>query len=665
MVMFSPEEIARLKRKLKLGGAPLDPLRKQCQERMRGEIHIPTSGIATWGHYFACASDGARLRYDYNCDRDFRCPSCGRIHNGEPYTGAWWRITNTVNTSTALCAALVYTLSGEEEYRDLSRKILLGYADNYPNYEEHGDIPYNKPGRMNSQILCESECLRVLAQAYDLTAPSLTEVEKRHIEDDLLFPGAEILKKNRTPQLHNHEVIVNAGLGVIGLVTGRDDYTDFAVNSPYGLRYQLEHGTLEDGMWFESTLHYHFFALLAFMDYEKVARGTPYSLLGTEGYKRLYALPLKLLTPGYDLPRLGDGGNHSMLKQLADHYEFMYAVYGSEEFAGFLNAAYRRVPRDGLTVFLYGADSIQKAELTLNDYHNDAGSGLTVLRGSDKKQYLLFRHGRYGGEHDHYDKLNLHYAYGEIDVLPDLGTVAYGTPPHYGYFKNTFTHNTVCINAQNQPPCNGRTLRFIKTGDQTLVECRADWSVPNALPDSFVIKQWDEEAYRGVRMERTILFTDEYFLEAFRVRGAKGRQTDWIIHPRGRCEEAPGEKRAYTLTGSEPCRYMKNARGLASLSPVTSRWQNEAGSFYVCSACSVNALALYAEGPGNPMSEELTYLIRRVENAPDDLVFATVFSLNRQGKGVSQANIEINGGEICARFTLDGQTREQRFTVGE
>ena len=65
------------------------------------------------------------------------------------------------------------------------------------------------------------------------------------------------------------------------------------------------------------------------------------------------------------------------------------------------------------------------------------------------------------------------------------------------------------------------------------------------------------------------------------------------------------------------------------------------------------------------MSEELTYLIRRVENAPDDLVFATVFSLNRQGKGVSQANIEINGGEICARFTLDGQTREQRFTVGE
>lgn len=113
---------------------------------------------------------------------------------------------------------------------------------------------------------------------------------------------------------------------------------------------------------------------------------------------------------------------------------------------------------------MYGVDEIEDVEpLTLSNYHDNEASGLTVVHGAGE-QYLLFKHGKFGGEHDHYDKLGIHYSVGECDVIADFGTVGYNAPHHYPYFKNTFTHNTVCINGVNQPPADGKTIEY-RSGD--------------------------------------------------------------------------------------------------------------------------------------------------------------------------------------------------------
>ena len=666
MVLFSEQEIARLRERLKQDDSVLQGLYRGCERVKRFGVKVPKTGIATWGHYFVCPADSASLVYEYETDRDFRCPACGRVYNGEPYLGAWWRNTNGVSCATAYQAALLWVLNGEEDYRALSGRILSAFADNYPNYEEHGGIPYNKPGRMNAQALCEASCFQQLAMAYDMVKDTLPPDERRRMEENLFVPGAQLLMKNRTDQLHNHEVIVNAGVGMIGMAIGREEFIDFAVNSRYGLKYQLEHGLLDDGMWFEATFHYHFYALLSFMAYEKMAFGTPYSLLGMPQYRRMYRMALRTLQPDFSVAHLGDGGTGRFFQALAGHYEFAYRVYGDPEFAGILNEVYAQYPRQGLEPFLFGAESIEPAPLPpLEDYHNDRGSGLTIMRGSDRRQYLLLRHGRYGGEHDHYDKLGLHYMVGEHEVMPDLGTVLYGAPQHYGYFKNTFTHNTVCVNAQNQPPCDGYAVRYEKTDGETLVEGHADWLGAPPQLDSFTIRQWDEASYAGVRMERTILHRDEYFLEAFRVRGAAGRQVDWIIHPTGACTEPEAEKRPVALGETEPIRYMKNARGFQPEGVVHTAWQGPAGRFNVWSACSRPALAIYAEGPANPPTSDLTYLIRRDAPAGDDVVFAAIFQLERDGGQIERPEIRIDGGRVTVRLLWNGQPREHSLTVGE
>ena len=666
MVLFSNEERLRLRQTLEKDKSILDALRRGCERVIQFGVKVPRTGIATWGHYFACPDDSTPLTYDYASDRDYRCPKCGRVYNGEPYLGAWWRNTNSVTCSTAYLAALLWILNDEAPYCALSKTILSAFADNYPNYEEHGGIPYNKPGRMNAQALCEASCFQQLAMAYDMVKDTIEAEERRRIEENLFVPGAQLLMKNRTNQLHNHEVIVNAGVGMIGLAIGREDFIDFAINSRYGLKYQLEHGLLDDDLWFEATFHYHFYALLSFMAYEKMARETPYSLLAMPQYRRMYEMPLKALQPDFSLPRLGDGGSDPFFRALAGHYEFAYRVYGEEAFAAILNKVYARYPREGLEPFLFGAAAIPPAEtLPLEDYHNDRGSGLTIMRGGDRRQYLLFRHGRYGGEHDHYDKLGLHYMVGGQEVMPDLGTVLYGAPQHYGYYKNTFTHNTVCINAQNQPPCDGYTVRYARHQGVTLVEARADWRGAPPSLDSFIIRQWDEASYASVCMERTIVHRDEYFLEAFRVRGAEGRQVDWIIHPVGVCQEEPGEKDSIELGQTEPVRYMKNPRGHQPKGLVFSAWNGPAGCFSVWSHSSEPSLAIYAEGPANPPTSDLTYLIRRAMPASNDVVFASVFHLAREGVEIKDVSIGISGSRVTVKLTCHGEARLHEFSVGE
>ena len=76
-----------------------------------------------------------------------RCPECGQNYGGEPYDSAWWGMVNGRNTGAAHKMGLIYAATGEEKYAQKCAEILLAYAKYYPDYEVHGNIPYNGPGR--------------------------------------------------------------------------------------------------------------------------------------------------------------------------------------------------------------------------------------------------------------------------------------------------------------------------------------------------------------------------------------------------------------------------------------------------------------------------------------------------------------------------------------
>ena len=232
-------------------------------------------------------------------------------------------------------------------------------------------------------------------------------------------------------------------------------------------------------------------------------------------------------------------------------YEFAWREIGGEKILYVLNGLTRETGRDNAEALLYGADALPESGYVPEKTHIEPGNGCSILHGPDGR-YLLVKHDRYGGEHDHYDRLDLDYlAYGRR-ISPDLWTTGYGAPMHYDYYKNTATHNTINIGGKNQSPVNARLTDFrVDPAARTVwLDTLADWTEPFAMPDTFTIRQWDEKAYTGVRMRRQILWAERYFIEVTSVqRGlaapdsekdgcdtAADKSVNWVMHFSGRPE---------------------------------------------------------------------------------------------------------------------------------
>ncbi|WP_394244116.1 heparinase II/III domain-containing protein, partial [Vibrio astriarenae] len=147
---------------------------------------------------------------------------------------------------------------------------------------------------------------------------------------------------------------------------------------------------------------------------------------------------------------------------------------------------------------------------------------------------MLLKHAPYGGEHDHYDRLGLILTRDGQEILPDLGTTGYGAELHYGYYKNTATHNTLVVNQQNQSPIDPTLLSYQQGDGVTLVDTVADWSQPEATVDSHTIVQWDSAAYNEITFRRTMLWLGDLALELNVIDNPHQQQLDLTYHVRGK-----------------------------------------------------------------------------------------------------------------------------------
>lgn len=612
MIQFSEAEAKRLRAKAKKEPYIIALLQEQSQHIFKNPIIIPEKGIANWGLYYYCKKCSVALSFNRQQPFNHVCPSCNTVYTGEPFDSTWWGFINTENYNGAYHMGLLYLLTEDKCYAQKTIEVLLGYATYYIDYEVHGDIPYNGPGKAEAQTLNEAIFIRTLGLAYDLVQDCMSGEEKDQVRDKLLIPGAEFLVKHRHNQLHNHEVINNSAIAVIGILYDRQDLIQFALYEKYGLIYQLEEGVLEDKVWFENSFGYHFYALASFLTFEKFALYTQHSHIHHSHYREMLEVAAKFMQPDLSLPMLNDTnyGHHSFKGyQLM---EFVYKHTGSLKLLQILNEVYHIEGRRNLEAFFYGVDTLEvTAPIELSVYHTAKGSGHTVLRGKDNR-YLLFRHGPYGGEHDHYDRLGISYLAHNERISPDLGTTGYGALLHYDYYKNTGTHNTVMINEENQMPAAGKGLRFEIADDITYIEAEVDFGAPYTLPDSFTIKQWDEESYTGVRMIRKIAWADTYMVDVFVVEGVNQGVIDWCMHFCGkRTVRDPREQQVKAFSDKKPFKYLNNVTVLQNERHVKTNFEIGKAKVNVFT-CLKEGELFYGEGPDNPSLKNISYMIERV-----------------------------------------------------
>lgn len=613
-IQFTPKEIALIRQKSVQFPQTLQALKEKVREVFEGELIVPETGIGNWTLYYYCPDCSVQLLFDRNQPHHHICPSCGKDWTGEPYDSSWWGKINAQNAHGIHDLAMLYLITEDDAYAKKADDIFLTYAKNYPNYKVHGNIPYNGPGISGAQTLDEAVFQRTLAQAYDILAPTLTKDQSELIKTNIFLRGAQFLQAHRRDQVHNHEVIVDSTVATIGILLRWGDFTHFGLYSKYGLYYQLERGMQSNGMWFEGTFGYHVYALESFMAVEKFALHTPFSDIANPNYRKMFALMIHFIQPDGSYPLLNDT-NLNHLTHTLELFEFANREIGGPEISAVLARYYEKNTRDNLESLLYGVPEIEKDTVTTADFHTPVGqSGYSILHGRDADgKYLLIKHNRFGGEHDHYDRLALNYlAFGKR-ISTDLGTTGYGAKLHYAYYKNTGTHNTVTIGEKNQAPVNAVLTKFEKIPDATVVEAVADWTAPYEKLDSFTIKQWSENNYRTVKMKRTIIWTPDYFVDVFLVDGVSdGLSIDWQLHFSG--VRRPVEKTAAIATpfSHVPFTYFKNTEEVraSAQNNVVSEFVDDEVTTRVYSMNNQQQL-IYAMGPANPSTSELPFLIER------------------------------------------------------
>lgn len=616
MIQFTDEEIQHIRIRAKKKSRVIEQLKKQVHEIYHGDTLVPKTGIANWTLYYYCPDCSVALTFERKKPHQHQCPVCKKIFSGEPYDSAWWGMINGGNCNAVYDMAVLWLAGEEEGYARKAVDILTQYAQNYPDYEIHGDIPYNGPGRANAQTLDEAVFLRSFAMAYDILQDYMSEQERDLVKTNMLIPGAQFLLEHRHNQIHNHEVIINSAIAVIGILFGYKDYVETAVYGEYGIKYQLEHGMLPGGMWFEGSFGYHFYALASFFAFEKFALHTGYSMIHHPNYKAMLELPFSFLQPDMNVPMLNDT-NYGHMGSRKYLYEFPYRELGGEKLAFMLNTAYEHSSRDHLEALLYGADEIEetKGKNVLCDFHGQTGSfGHSILRGEEGR-YLLFKYDSYGGEHDHYDRLSLSWtAFGKM-ISRDLGTTGYGAKMHYDYYKNTATHNTMVIGEENQAPVNGKLTRCETIDGITYIEAEADWRAPFTMPDSFTIIQWKEENYRPVIMTRKIAWTGRYFAEMMICENApENMSVDWIMHFSGNRVEKNPDRNVKILdkfSDKKPLSYLTDVSEKTVLeNPIFIQYE-DGGVFTDVYSWGKGQTCYFAEGPDNPSAKNIQYLIER------------------------------------------------------
>ncbi len=495
----------------------LEQIVASAESAVKRDVVLPDRG-GQWYHWYVCRKCGSRLRA--KSPTEHVCPKCGTVHTGEPYDSVYISTEHSRWAGRALDCALAFQLTGKRKYAEKAAEILLAYADVYltDRYKRHD--PYGRNtrwgGRVMAQTLTEAVWLLSIAPAYDCVAESgvLSAEQRRRIEKDLIAAAAQVIRDNRLG-VHNIQCWHNSAMGCAAIVIGDAELLRYALYGPSGMARQLAEGVQSDGTWWEGSWGYHFYTMRALWHLAEAARRAGIDMY-TEQYRAMFDAPLLMAQPNLRLPAFNDS-REVELASARGLYELAYARWHDRRYAALLE----KVGRDWRMAFLHGAPKLEVGNLPELKSKNFAAMGIAVLRvpaPTGEPTVVYMDYGPHGGGHGHPDKLNIVvYARGRL-LVPDPGTVSYGSPLHRGWYKQTISHNTLVVDEKSQAACAGKIEAF---------GFGKAWAGAMAAVS---------EAYPGVLMRRALVVRPSYVLDVFRVQSEGEHTFDLAYHVYGKME---------------------------------------------------------------------------------------------------------------------------------
>ena len=450
------------------------------------------------------------------------------------------------NYTEMYLAGILYAVSGDQRYGDFVRRMLLSYSELYPKLGKHPAAAGEAAGRLFWQTLNETVWLVHATQAYDCVRSSLSDNDRKTIEDKVFRPMANFFAVERIHELdriHNHGTWTCTAVGMAGYVLKDKNLVEMALRGSEkkgegGFLKQLELLFSPDGFYTEGP-YYVRYALLPFYTFAQVIENNQPELTIFEFRDRILQKALSsalqlTYTNGAFIPFNDALKEKSYLSpEIVVALDIAFDRYGNDP--GLLPIAKQQntvlLNASGVAVakaLSQGSVPAQfpYASVEYTDGPDGSHGGVGVLRSGpfDDQSLVLMKYAGHGLSHGHYDKLSMLYYDQGREILQDYGSARFiNVEPKYGgrylpenksYAMQTIAHNTVTVDGRSQ--FEGKeeiSERF--SGKRSFFDASdARFQVMSAHVDS---------TSRGVSMRRTIaLVTDERFskpvvIDVFRV----------------------------------------------------------------------------------------------------------------------------------------------------
>ncbi|MCG2660845.1 MAG: heparinase II/III family protein [Kiritimatiellae bacterium] len=616
---------------------------RQADDMLNKPLRFPPRG-ARHNQWYQC--DRCQTALETVDDTHHRCPICNTVYSGPPYDDVIFGRQHEQNFSQMTACAWAYALTGKRVYAERAAALLTGYAGRYRQYPFRGNTRWNflyawvTGGRLDDQTLGEaSTMVTSLAPAYDLIhdAGVLTEADHKKIRNDLFAPMLSNIEKNFANRgnwhaWHNAAILWGAAL------MGDAQRVAKSINDPHdGFRYHLDNYVSPEGMWYENSWGYHFYALHALTAQAEGARRLGVDLWSAPRFRAMFTLPAAFTMADGSLPRFGDDTQASA-KGLPSLMEPAYHAYHDPAIMALLS------DKPSWESLLYGREPTAPAMPKALASKIFPLSGYAVLRAhGSAAMTAALTFSPFGGYHSHFDKLSfVWFAYGrELAVDPGRAlSQAYRLPIHADWYRATISHNTVMVNGRSQAPAEG-ILEFFDTRESysaVAVRC--------------------EKAYPGVMHRRLLLLTDRYLLVADELRASKPARFDWLYHQRASnvvCEAAgPSADGDRAEPGDI---YVKNIRRGMRDGPIQAQFNDTGLVIHVTLNAVEGTGVLTGDGPFRSVQDRVPLL--RVSRRGSAAQFAAVLEPVSEGQTANVTGVTMASGNegYRIRITLaDGQS---------
>jgi Alginate lyase/Heparinase II/III-like protein len=554
-----------------------------------------------------------------------QCTVCGKIYSGFPYDDYVFAKVHNKNFSKILYCARAYVINGDGKYAEFVKKILIGYAERYKKYPHHSNrTPAGIKNRSRAgahiyeQTLNEAAiAASKIAPAYDMVRSSkvFSAQDKNFIKDNLILPMLRNIDNYKAGK-SNWQSWHNAAMISLGVAFELPEWVEKGINAPKnGFRSQMKTSITNDGLWYEGSMGYHYYALSALVYAAQAAEGANIDLWHSPELIKMLKVPVLYTMPDGTQPRFNDSVN-SKPKLNSFIGESAWAALKDPQLIPMLptNTSWESI-RYGRNL----KDSTNKKKVKLESTLLE-DSGHAILRRDGKKGLVAaFSFAPYHGFHSHFDIMSfVFFGFGEeLGVDPGrAASQAYRLPIHKFWYKGTVSHNAVLVDFKPQ--------KGAKTSKLLFFDNNTDYTAAAAKTSN---------AYPGVSQTRLLALTDDYLLVIDIMTAEKPSTFSWIYHNEGKEMSADIPMKMTDITKLGPgFDYIKNA----SSGRVENLAQLGFADGKVNTFLSVAALGklnvIVGDGPKGRVTERVPLAIVSNAGKRRNITFAAVLEPVKWGK---------------------------------